>query len=270
MKQVAPGLAQMRIGVGVLTKTNFFDDWYLKTATGYMIMSSKVASCSQGGVALAWRENKLKFKVKLVLFHGPNMLTFQLTMGDEQIYVVGTYIPPNCTRGVEDIRRAVEAYPAGCKLLVMGDLNINAGFPCDKQEGVIVNLLNKLCLVDSSRGYQLRTPQRTATRARWTWSQKRGTTQHYSQPDYVMAQAEEKGMFTGMGFCFPRFLHSDHHAIIAVVRAGGEGWLKKYRCKHQKLPLSLPLGPKDVDTTAFNTLAAKCVNPKPTREQGKD
>jgi hypothetical protein len=221
-------------------------------------------------VALAWREDDLKFEVELVLFHGLNTLTFQLTMGDEQIYIVGTYIPPNCTRGVEDIHRAVEACPAGCKLLVMGDLNINVRFPPDKQEEVIVDLLDKLGLVDSSRGYRLWTPQRTATRARWTWSQKRGKTRHYLQPDYVLLQAEETGMFTGVGFRFPRFLHSNHRAMVAVVRAGGEGQLKKYRRKHQKLPLSLPLGPKDADTMAFNALAAKCVDPKPTRKQGKD
>ena len=77
-------------------------------------------------------------------------------------------------------------------------------------------------------------------------------------------------MFTGVGFCFPHFLHSNHCAIIAVIRAGGEGRLKKYQCKRQKLPLSLLLGPKDTDTTAFNALAAKCVDPKPTRKQGKD
>jgi hypothetical protein len=270
LKQAAAGLAQMGIGVAVLTETKFVDDRYPKTAAGYTVMSSKAASCSQGGVALAWREDNLKFEVKLVLFHGPNILTFQLTTRDEQIYIVRTYIPPNCTRGVEDIHRAAEACPAGCKLLIMGDLNINARFPRDKWEEVIVDLLDELGLVDSSRGYCLRTPRRTATRARWTWSQKRGKTQHYSQPDYVLAQAEDIGMFTSMEFCFPRFLHSDHRAIVAVVRAGGEGRLKKYWRKRQKLLLSLPLGPKDADTMAFNALAAKCINPKPTRKQGKD
>jgi hypothetical protein len=34
-------------------------------------------------------------------------------------------------------------------------------------------------------------------------------------------------MFTGMGFCFPQFLYFDHCTIVAVVRVGGEGWLKK-------------------------------------------
>ncbi len=119
-----------------------------------------------GGVALAWKENKPRFEIKLVLFHGRNTVTFQLRTGDEQLYVVGTYIPPNCMRGVEDIWRAVEVCPAGYKLLVMGDLNVNVGFPHDEQEEVIVDLLNKLCLVDSLRGYQLRTPCRNATRAR--------------------------------------------------------------------------------------------------------
>jgi hypothetical protein len=70
-------------------------------------------------------------------------------------------------RGVEDIRRAAEACPARCKLLVMGDLNVDIGLPHDKWEEVIINLLDKLCLVDLSRGYLLRTPCRTATRARW-------------------------------------------------------------------------------------------------------
>jgi hypothetical protein len=77
-------------------------------------------------------------------------------------------------------------------------------------------------------------------------------------------------MFTGVGFRFPRFLHSDHGATVVVVRAGGEGRLKKYRRKHRKLPLSLLLGLKDPDTTAFDALAAEWVDPKPTRKQGKD
>ncbi len=65
------------------------------------------------------------------------------------------YTPPNCTRGVEDIQQAAEACPAGYKLLVMGDLKVNGGFPCDEWEEVIVNLLDKFCLVDSSCRYRL-------------------------------------------------------------------------------------------------------------------
>ncbi len=93
---------------------------------------------------------------------------------------------------------------------------------------------------------------------------------HYSQSDYILARAKEIGIFTGVGFCFLRFLHSNHCAIFAVVRVGGESRLKKYRRKRQKHPLSLPLGPKGVDTMAFNALATKCVDLEPTRKPGKD
>jgi hypothetical protein len=55
--------------------------------------------------------------------------------------------------GVEDLRRAGEAGLAGCKLLVMGDLNINVRFPWDKQEEVIVDLLDETNLVDTLCGY---------------------------------------------------------------------------------------------------------------------
>jgi hypothetical protein len=95
LKQAATGLAQVGIGVAVLREMKLVDDQYPKTTAGYTIMCSKVASCTQEGVTLVWKENVLKFKVKLVLFHGLNTLTFQLTMGDEQFFVVGTYIPPN-------------------------------------------------------------------------------------------------------------------------------------------------------------------------------
>jgi hypothetical protein len=106
-------------------------------------MCFKAASCTQGGAALMWKEDDLKFEVELVLFNnGLNILTFQLITGDEQFYVVGVYIPLNCTRGVADLQRAGEACLAGCKLLVMGDLNVNVGFPQDKREEVILDLLD--------------------------------------------------------------------------------------------------------------------------------
>jgi hypothetical protein len=67
---------------------------------GYTIMSPKAASSAQCGVALAWKENNPSFEAKSVRFYSPNMMIFQLKTGDEQIYIVGMYIPPNCLRGV--------------------------------------------------------------------------------------------------------------------------------------------------------------------------
>jgi hypothetical protein len=152
----------------------------------------------------------------------------------------------------------------------MGDLNANLGFPHNEWEEVIVNLLDELCLVDLLHGFWLQTPRRTATRARWMGSQQRGTRRHYLQPDYILAQAGETRKFRGMGFHFLFFFHSNNRTVVAVVRAGGEGRLKTNWQKRQKFPLSLPLGPKDKDTAAFDALTAECINPKLTWKPGKD
>ena len=139
LAQAAAGLAQMRVGLAVLTETKLVDDRHPKTASGYTIMCSKAVSGHQGGVALVWKENDPKFEVESVLFNnGPNIVTFQLTTGDERFYVIGIYVPPDCSNGVDDLRRAWDACPQGCKPIILGDFNINFGYPRDEREDIIV------------------------------------------------------------------------------------------------------------------------------------
>ena len=148
-------------------------------------------------------------------------MTFQLATGDERFYVIGIYIPPDCNKGVDVLRRAWDVCPQGCKPIVLGDLNINFGFPRDKREEVIVDLLDEINLIDTLRRFLLRTPQGARTRARWKWSQKRRGMRHYTQPDYVMARAGEMAQFS----CFRRRLcrrvcrrHRRHDTAAAAVQ----------------------------------------------------
>jgi hypothetical protein len=90
------------------------------------------------------------------------------------------------------------------------------------------------------------------------------------QPDYILACKTERGIFKGGGFCFPWFLHSDHHAIVRVVWKGRGGRLRQYRRMRQKFLLTLPLGPNNADTITFDALAAMCVKPKPKQAPGKE
>jgi hypothetical protein len=54
------------------------------------VISLKVASQNQGGVALIWRELKDQgFLVEAANIASPNFLTFQLIMGEEQFFVIG-------------------------------------------------------------------------------------------------------------------------------------------------------------------------------------
>ena len=271
MTQAAAGLAQMRVGLAVLTETKLIDDRHPKTASGYSIMSSKAVDEHQGGVALMWKEDDPKFEVESVLFNnGPNIVTFQVTTGDERFYVIGVYIPPDCNKGVDALRGAWEACLQGCKPIILGDLNNNFGFPRDKWEAVSVDLLDKIDLINTLRRFRLQTPQRASTRARWTWSQKRRGRHHYTQPDYFMARAGDMANFRGVGFRSPWFLHLDHRAVVANIRVGRMGRLKKYWRTRRKFPLSLPLGPKDANISTFDALAASCVNPKKKRVPGKE
>jgi len=52
--------------------------------------------------------------------------------------------------------------------------------------------------------------------------------------------------------------------------SGQDGTAEKYRRARQKFPLSLPLGPKDANTSTFDALAASCVDPKKKRAPGKE
>jgi hypothetical protein len=103
-----------------------------------------------------WKEKDPKFEVESVLFNnGPNIVTFQLTTGNERFYVIKIYVPPDCRKRVDDLRNAWEACPLGCKPAVMGDLNISFGFPRDEREEVIVDLLDEINLIDTSRRFPL-------------------------------------------------------------------------------------------------------------------
>jgi len=127
LAQAAAGLAQMGVGLAVLMETKLVDDRHPTTASEYTIMCSKAVSGHQGGVTIMWKENDPKFEAESVLFNnGPNIVTFQVTTGDEQFYVIGIYVPPDCRKGVDDLRGAWEVCPQGCKPIVLGDLNIKS------------------------------------------------------------------------------------------------------------------------------------------------
>ena len=150
----AKGLCQTGVGCTVLTKIKLTDDQYPKFVGGYHVIASRVTSPQQGGIALLWRElENLGFLIEVVNIVSLNVLTFQLVTGGVGFYVMGAYIPPDVTTGVDDLRDAWDRCPANCKLLLLGDFNINFGSPCSEWEEIM------------------------------TWRQWRGGQWHQSQPD---------------------------------------------------------------------------------------
>ena len=187
---------------------------------------------------------------------------------------MGTYIPPNYHLGVEEVGAALDKCPTGCTPIVIGYLNTNVEFPRDEREETIVDLLDEYNFTDSSRRFRMRTPRRFGRHVRFTWSRKggqgEGGIRRFSTPDYILVRGDVHSKVMGVGFRSPRFLHSDHRAVVANIRVGCRGKLKEYRRLRQEFPLRLAVGPQDKDTTNFAQLAAKCMEPKSKRPKGKD
>jgi hypothetical protein len=94
--------------------------------------------------------------VEAVQVRTPNLLMFQLVTEEEQYFVMGAYIPPIDTTGVDDLRAAWASCPENCKPLLLGDLNINLRDPRSEQEEIIANFLNNVNVVKVSRKFRQR------------------------------------------------------------------------------------------------------------------
>jgi hypothetical protein len=160
---------QMGVNCAVLTEVKITNDKYPRCVSGFKIISLTATSHSQGGIALLWNEGHASFKVKVAKIVTPNLLTFQLIMGYKQFYVMGTYIPPDDTRGVDALCKAWASCPANCVPLVLGNLNVNFEHPRDAREEQIVNLLDEINLVNTSQKFALRWCRMPAAKKRWTW-----------------------------------------------------------------------------------------------------
>ncbi len=80
-----------------------------------------------------------------------NLLTFQFLTDVERYYVMGIYITPNDSLGVEDLWAAWNSCPADCVPLILGNLNIKL----DYLEEAIADLVDEINLVDASRKFAL-------------------------------------------------------------------------------------------------------------------
>ncbi len=117
------------------------------------MIASKATSPQQGGIALLWTARQQDFEVEAVKIASPNVLTFQLVTGGVQFFVIGACIPPADTTGVDDLHAAWATCPSTCKPLLLGDLNIDFGSPRTSREEAIVDLIDKIYLIDMSRKY---------------------------------------------------------------------------------------------------------------------
>jgi hypothetical protein len=195
----------------------------------------------------------------------PNLLSFQLVTGYKRFYVMGTYIPPNDTMGVDALHEAWASCPANSVPLVLGDLNVNFEHPQDAREEQIIHLLDEINLVDTSQKFALRQCKMQAAKKQWLWRQKQMGRWHHTQPDYILAWEGNVRQLRRVAFRTPLVHDSDHCAVVATFHSRQTQWLTKYCCQQKCFPLRLPPGPHNGLTHNFETLRLMCKKPEPKR-----
>jgi hypothetical protein len=192
-------------------------------------------------------------------------------MGEDRFFVIGAYILPADTTGVDALCAAWAKCPPNCKPLLLGDLNFDFRAPQTEQEEIIVDFTDEINLVNVSRKYVQGLGRRQGRGARWTWQQQRGGHWHLSQPDYCMARESDVRHFRNVAFRQPRIHNSDHRAVVASIWKGKVGKLKPYHKSRQTFPLQLPPAEEqDAQTRLFGELRATCKDDAPTRQKRSD
>ena len=64
----------------------------------------------------------------------PNVVSFLLTLGARQWYIVGAYVPPNNMPAVNCVEQALRSDSKGLEMILMGDLDVRLVYPRDEHE----------------------------------------------------------------------------------------------------------------------------------------
>ena len=121
-------MGTLDVSIGVMQETKLMGRIYTRNSGGYNVVTTDAPSTRQGGIALCWKESE-HYEVGETKIWGPNVLTFELVMGEDLCYVVGAYIPPSNLSTLEHVESAWWQCPKGCKPLLIRDLNINLESP---------------------------------------------------------------------------------------------------------------------------------------------
>ena len=98
---------------------------------------------------------------------GPNVVSFLLTLGKRQWYVVWAYVLPNNMPDVHCVDQALQAAPKVLEIILRGDLNAGLGKPYEKCEEDLATALVYRGLVNITDHFLPR--QRYRGAGSWMW-----------------------------------------------------------------------------------------------------
>jgi exonuclease III len=231
-------LQQMNIDIAILTETKITDECYTRHAFGYEVRASKAPSTSQGGVAICWRDNEIS-QVEGIHFHGPNVVSCEITSGQKQWLLIGAYIPPTemTNETVNSIHEAHMRQPL-LPVLLLGDLNVDfrSTNMNTAREASIAGLVANLGVEDMLSHFK----QTKRHKRGDTWKMSRQEQVIHSRCDYIMA--EDRREFLAVKITNPRLFDSDHHAVIGTLKARPKQDNRLYKKQRSSFPLKVHRG----------------------------
>jgi hypothetical protein len=235
-------MQQMNIDIAILTEAKITDECYTRHAFGYEIRASKAASSSQGGIAICWRDSKVS-QAEGIHFHGPNVVSCEVTSGQKRWLVIGAYIPPSETSNAT-VNRVQEAHMRQPLLpvILLGDLNVDfrTTNTTSARDASIAGLVANLGVEDMLNHFKQAKKHRHGD----TWRMTRMTGQEQqtvqSRCDYIMA--EDRREFLAVNITSPRLFDSNHQAVIAVLQARSKQENSRYKKQRTSFPLQVKRG----------------------------
>ncbi len=173
LKSALRAMAKTEVGCGILTETKITGDIYTCFSLWYNVFALNTNSVRQGGIAFFWRDNNF-YEIKETKFWGPNVLSFELVTSATCFYVVGAYILPlDPGTALSHVELAWKKCPAGCKCILLGNLNANVLTPHDECQDTITEMVDSMDLLIILDQFQQRQQHRSRGSS-WTWGMRRG------------------------------------------------------------------------------------------------
>ena len=109
------GVSQANMDLGIFQETKVTDRIYTRGSDGYSVVVADAPSRHHGIVALFHRPVPY-FAVEAVQQFQPNVVDFQLAMGERRWYIVGCYLSLDDTSMIESVVAALKERPRGYKV----------------------------------------------------------------------------------------------------------------------------------------------------------
>ena len=106
------GVSQAKLDVGVFQETKLTDRVYTRRSAGYRIVTMDAPIRHRAGVAVFCRPSP-QYVLKAIQQFGPNVVVFQMDIGERRWYIIGCYLAADDAFTIERVITSLRERPRG-------------------------------------------------------------------------------------------------------------------------------------------------------------